>query len=96
MAASSESDEETFSKVSVIRGHHVYKLNWTPIVGQNIEVHAEPDNIRDPRAVATYLDGNVVGHLATYRILENSMVLSSAWRYNFMRSYWYKKVLGCT
>ena len=35
----------------------------TPIVGQNIEVHAEPDNICDPRAVATCLDGNVVGHL---------------------------------
>ena len=62
MAASSESDEETFLKVSVIRGHHVYKLNWTPIVGQNIEVHAEHDNIRDPRAVAPYLDANI-GHL---------------------------------
>lgn len=35
------------------------------MIDQELEVHAEPDNICDPRAVATCLDGNVVGHLPT-------------------------------
>ena len=37
--------------------------NWTPVVDQDLGVHAEPDNIHDPRAVVTYVDGNVIGHL---------------------------------
>lgn len=59
MATSSSEDNETFSLDSIIRGHHVYKLHWTPVVGQELEVQAEPDNICDPRAVATCFDGSV-------------------------------------
>lgn len=63
MATFSSEDNETFSLDSIIRGHHVYKLHWIPVLGQELEVQAEPDNTHDPRAVATCLDGNVVGHL---------------------------------
>jgi hypothetical protein len=52
----------SFSMDSVIRGHHVYKSTWTPIVGQELDVDAEPNNVHDSHAVATLL-GNVVGHL---------------------------------
>ena len=27
-----------------IKGHHVYKDIWTPIVGEKLEVRAEPEN----------------------------------------------------
>ena len=33
------------------------------MVGQELEVQAEPDNIRDPHAVETCLDNSFVGHL---------------------------------
>ena len=58
-----KADEETFSIDGVIRGHHVYKSIWTPIVGQELDVRAEANNVRDSRAVATFLGGRVVGHL---------------------------------
>ena len=30
--------EETFSFVSVVRGHHVYKSVWTPLLGERLSV----------------------------------------------------------
>ena len=55
-------DEETFTLNSVVRGHHIYKLTWTPIVGQELQAAPEPSNIKDGKAVATFLEGDV-GHL---------------------------------
>ena len=48
-------DEETFSLDSVVRGHHVYKLTWTPVVGQELQVAPEPRNIKDGKAVETLM-----------------------------------------
>ena len=56
-------EEESFLLESVIRGHHVYKTNWTPVIGQVLQVHCEASNTHDPYAVATSRDGAVVGHL---------------------------------
>ena len=56
-------DNESFSVDSVIRGHHVYKSTWTPTVGQVLDVNAEPNNVHDSHAVATFQGGVVVGHL---------------------------------
>ncbi len=39
---------EELSKVSVVRGHHVYKEVWTPVV------FTVPDNSHDKRAVAIF------------------------------------------
>ena len=50
-------------KESVVRGHHVYKEVWRPIIGQELPVLSEPSNIHDQRAVAIYLDGVVVNHI---------------------------------
>ena len=91
MATFSSEDNETFSLDSIIRGHHVYKLHWIPVLGQELEVQAEPDNTHDPRAVATCLDGNVVGHLPI-EFSRVGMALSQPWRSNLMCSYWPKKV----
>ena len=37
---------------SVIRGHHIYKSIWNPIIGEDLEVCREPDNVHDRRAVS--------------------------------------------
>ena len=37
--------------------------NWTPVIGQILQVDREGDNIHDSFAVATSYGGSVVGHL---------------------------------
>ena len=51
------------TKESVVRGHHIYKSVWTPVVGQQLPVLREPGNPHDNRAVAVFLDGSVIGHV---------------------------------
>lgn len=48
---------------SYIRGQHVYKDVWTPVVGEVLLLQREPDNVRDNRAVAVLKEGQVVGHI---------------------------------
>ena len=38
---------------STVRGHHVYKAIWTPVVGQVLHVQSEDSNKYDRFAVAT-------------------------------------------
>ena len=38
---------------SVIRGHHIYKSIWNPVIGEDLEVRREPENVHDRRAVVT-------------------------------------------
>lgn len=60
MASATLSD---FEFESVVRGHHVYKGLWTPVVGEGLEVQREPSNPYDCRAVSVERDGGVVGHV---------------------------------
>ena len=57
-------DKLTWSKASVIRGHHVSKRFWTPYVGEELLLSCEEGNGHDKHAVAvrTAADGAVVGH----------------------------------
>ena len=41
----------------------IYMNNWTPVIGQILQVDWEDDNIHDPFAVGTSYGGSVVGHL---------------------------------
>ena len=51
---------------SVIRGHHVYKVIWTPYIGEMLLVRKEPANSHDGRAVAIVTsERTVVGHVPT-------------------------------
>ena len=38
---------------SIVRGHHVYKDIWTPMIGELLEVQREPENEHDHRAVCS-------------------------------------------
>ena len=55
--------ESTFELESVIRGHHIYKELWTPVVGESLDVQREPSNAYDCSAVSVLRDGTVVGHV---------------------------------
>ena len=46
-----------------IRGHHVYKSAWTPVLGQVLDVQAESADGHDRYAVSTQENGSVVGHV---------------------------------
>ena len=48
---------------SVVKGHHVYKSIWTPVIEQELNTKAEDSNEHDRHAVAVMLDDRVVGHL---------------------------------
>lgn len=63
MAAGAATDDETFILESTIRGHHVYKRVWTPVIGQELQVQAERGNAHDLHAVCTLHAGVVVGHM---------------------------------
>ena len=52
-----------YEKESIVRGHHVYKAIWTPVIGEELEVRTEDDNEHDQHAVAVVKDGVVIGHM---------------------------------
>ena len=55
--------QDLFSCDSFVRGHHVYKDDWTPTLGEILECKREPQNEKDPNAVAVTKDGKVVSHV---------------------------------
>ena len=48
---------------SIVRGHHVYKDNWIPEVGDKFEVKIEEMNCHDRYASAVIVNGETVGHV---------------------------------
>ena len=58
------SEDSILLKESVIRGHHVFKVVWTPRVGEILRIGKEAGNTHDRRAVAVLkADGTIVGHV---------------------------------
>ena len=45
--ASQGSSNSAFEKASVIRGHHIYKSIWTPVVGEELTLQREDGNDHD-------------------------------------------------
>ena len=64
-----------FEFLSCVRGHHVYKSKWQPVIGEVLNCEVEPDNPHDKHAVAITRtkDGStdIVGHVPR----ENSKVI---------------------
>ena len=56
-------DTSTYEIDSVVRGHHVYKTIWTPVLSETLEVEQEVDNEHDDHAVAVVRRGSIVGHV---------------------------------
>ena len=53
----------TFSTESVIRGYHVYKDVWTPVIGEEMICQCELGNLRDPIVVSLVKGTTIVGHV---------------------------------
>ena len=61
--ADSTRDLAIYCKERVVRGHHVFKRIWTPVVGEVFTVARETGNTADRFAVAVTKDDMVVGHV---------------------------------
>ena len=47
----------------VIRGHHIYKEIWTPVINEILSCSQEHGNSEDRFAVSVIKDGDIVGHV---------------------------------
>ena len=47
---------------SVIRGYHVYKRTWNPIVGEILAVYREQGNAQERHAACLLKEGAIAGH----------------------------------
>ena len=52
-----------YKKESVVRGHHIYKTSWTPVIGEELPAEREENNEHDEHAVAVRKNGVIVGHV---------------------------------
>ena len=52
-----------YAMESVIRGHHIYKRIWQPILGEQLTLEREDGNSSDRHAVSVMKDSIIVGHV---------------------------------
>ena len=72
----------SFELDSCIRGHHIYKDVWTPVVDEGLNCRREEGNISDPYVVAAIKSGSVVGHVPHWistacNLFHRSLVINS-------------------
>ena len=60
---SASSVSSMYKKESVVRGHHIYRKSWAPVIGEVLPVEREEDNQHDDYAVAVMKNGDIVGHV---------------------------------
>ena len=64
MAGAIHSDSDSVLEFdSVVRGHHIYKAVWTPVIDETLQVAQEGTNEHDEYAVAITKAGYIVGHV---------------------------------
>ena len=54
---------EEFQLESCVRGHHIYKSTWTPLLGEVLHCKIESGNAQDRYAVGIQRRNTVVGHV---------------------------------
>ena len=52
-----------FEMVSYVKGYHVYKTLWNPLIGEFLSCEREPDNPMDKYAVFVKKENKIVEHL---------------------------------
>ena len=53
----------SFELRSHVRGYHVYRLGWSPVVGDELRLNHEVNNEYDRFAVAIMRNDQVAGHV---------------------------------
>ena len=65
-------EDNVYEVKSCVRGHHVYHRIWTPTIGEELtcQMQSEPQNTRDPYAVAVILpcEYNYYAHAQEYEL----------------------------
>ena len=61
--SSASSAESSIQIEPFIRGYHAYMDIWDPIIGEELQLKREAENIRDGCAVAVVKDFCIVGHV---------------------------------
>ena len=61
--------EDMISFTSAVRGHHVCKAVWTPLLGEPLSVRPEIDNNYNKYTVSVMKNGRIIGHSAVPRQL---------------------------
>ena len=59
---SSSIARSVYKKVSVVRGHHIYKKFWTPVI-EVLPVEREEDNQHDNYAAVVIKNRDIVSHV---------------------------------
>ena len=78
---------DQFEVSSVIRGHHVYKHNWSPFNGEELTCLREEENDKDHYAVAVTKSGSgVVGHVPR-RISAACALFLQKYAHTFLQKY---------
>ena len=54
---------KNFETMSHVKGYHVYKTLWIPVIGECLLSEREPDNPKDKYAVCVKKENRIVGHL---------------------------------
>ena len=52
-----------FEMVSCVKGYHVYKTLWNPLIGEFLSCDREPENPMDKYALCVKKENKIVGHL---------------------------------
>ena len=52
-----------FETMSYVKGCHVYKTLWIPVIGECLLSETEPDNLKDKYAVYVKKENRIAGHL---------------------------------
>ena len=56
-----DSFELNISSLNFVRGHHIYKEIWTPVVGEELQLQREPSGLKDRFAVVCLFGRRDVG-----------------------------------
>ena len=54
---------KNFETMSHVKGYHVYKTLWIPVIGECLLSEREPDNPKDKYAVYVQKENRIVRHL---------------------------------
>ena len=57
------SSDIEFVLESAVRGFHVYRADWTPILGEQLIAVREPDNLEDGLTVSVELCTRTCAHM---------------------------------
>ena len=52
-----------FEMVSYVKGYHMYKTLWNPLIGEFLIYEREPNNPMDKHEVCVKKETKIVGHL---------------------------------